>query len=213
MKSSIDAIIRGEQARYLDALLPFRDSLLVEIEGYAQQHRQPIADPEVAQLMRVLVRSRRPRHLLEIGTNIGYSVVVLGRELGPDAKIETIEIDAATLDVARQFVSRASLAPEIVFHHGAALEILPSLEGAFDFVFIDCVKTEYEQYLDLVVPKLERGGLIVFDNLLWKGEVAKGQTSPQPQALAALNKRIMTDPNLTSIVLPLSDGVGLSVRN
>lgn len=212
MKSSTDAILHGEQARYLDALIPSRDSLLFEIEAYASEHRQPIADPEVAQLMRILVRIHRPKRLLEIGTNIGYSVVVLGRELGSDAKIESIEIDAATLEVARDFVRRAKLAPEVVFHNGAALQVLPKLDGPFDFIFIDCVKTEYEKYVDLMLPKLRSGGLIVFDNLLWRGEVAKGDTSPEPKALAALNKRIMTDPELISIVLPLSDGVGLSVK-
>lgn len=212
MKSSTDAIIHGEQARYLDGLIPSRDPLLFEIEAYANEHRQPIADPEVAQLMRALIRAQRPQHLLEIGTNIGYSVVVMGRELGPDAKIESIEIDAATLEVAKAFVSRAELAPEVVFHNGAALDVLPTLEGELDFVFIDCVKTEYEQYVDLVLPRLRSGGMIVFDNLLWKGEVAKGAGSPEARALAALNRRIMTDPELVSIVLPLSDGVGLSVK-
>lgn len=212
MKSSSDAIIHSVQARYLDALIPSRDSLLFEIESYAKEHRQPIADPEVAQLMRILVRAHRPKHLLEIGTNIGYSVVVLGREVDSDAKIESIEIDAATLEVATAFVRRAALAPEVVFHNGAALDVLPKLEGPFDFIFIDCVKTEYEQYVDLILPKLQSGGLIVFDNLLWKGEVAKGETSPEARALAALNQRIMTDPELVSIVLPLSDGVGLSVK-
>lgn len=212
MKSSLDAIIHDEQARYLDGLLPFRDALLIEIEGYAQEHRQPIADPEVAQLMRVLVRAHRPKRILEIGTNIGYSVIVLGREVGDGAVIETIEIDAATLDVARDFVRRAGIGPEIVFHNAPALEVLPRLEGVFDFVFIDCVKTEYEDYVDIILPKLRSGGLMVFDNLLWKGEVAKGDLSPEPQALAALNKRIMNDENLVSIVLPLSDGVGISVK-
>lgn len=212
MKSSIDAIIQGEQARYLDGLLPFPDQLLLEIEAYAKEHRQPIADPEVAQLMRVLARAHPSKHILEVGTNIGYSVIVLGRALGSDAIIETIEIDAATLDVAKDFVRRAELTAEVRFHNGPALEVLPRLEGPFDFVFIDCVKTEYEQYVDLVLPKLVSGGLIVFDNLLWKGEVAKGDSSPEPQALAALNKRIMSDENLISIVLPLSDGVGISVK-
>ncbi len=212
MKSTIDAIIRGEQARYLDTLIPSRDSLLFEIEAYASEHRQPIADPEVAQLMRILVRTQQPKRLLEIGTNIGYSVVVLGRELPAEAKIESIEIDSGTLEVARDFVRRADLAPEVVFHNGAALEVLPTLEGPYDFIFIDCVKTEYEQYVDLILPKLRSGGVIVFDNLLWKGEVAKGENGPEPIALAELNRRIMNDPELVSIVLPLSDGVGISVK-
>lgn len=213
MKSSIDAIIQPEQARYLDRILPARDALLAEIETYAEGHRQPIADPEVAQLMRVLVRARRPKRLLEIGTNIGYSVIVLGREAGSGATIETIEIDAATLDVAKGFVRRAELDCEIILHHGAALDVLPTLSGPFDFVFVDCVKTEYQQYVDQVIPKMSTGAIMVLDNLLWKGEVAKGDQSPQPAALAEVNERLMNDTELVSIVLPLGDGVGVATKS
>jgi caffeoyl-CoA O-methyltransferase len=213
MKSRIDAILHADQARYLDDLTPPRDELLSEMEAHARLHHHPIADPEVAQLMRIVVSARRPRHLLEIGTNIGYSVVVLGRELERGAILETIEIDRETMDTAREFTARAALSAEVVFHHGAALDVLQGLAGVFDFVFIDCVKTEYEQYLDLVLPKMARGGLIVCDNLLWKGEVARrgGERSPEAAALDQFNRRIVSDPRLTSVVLPLGDGVGLSV--
>jgi caffeoyl-CoA O-methyltransferase len=213
VKSRPDAIIHADQARYLDALLPPRDELLSEMEAYASRNRQPIADPEVAQLMRMLVRLQRPRRLLEIGTNIGYSVVVLGRELDAGAVLETIEIDREMGETARAFTSRAGLSAGIVFHNGAALDVLPQLAGPFDFVFIDCVKTEYERYLDLVLPRMVVGGLIVCDNLLWKGEVAQqsAERSPEAVALDRFNRRIMSDPRLDSIILPLGDGVGLSV--
>lgn len=213
MKSRPDAIIHADQARYLDGLISPRDELLSEMEAYARRNHQPIADPEVAQLMRVLARLQRPRHLLEIGTNIGYSVVVLGRELEAGAILETIEIDRETIEIAREFMSRAEIFAEVVFHNGAALEVLLHLAGPFDFVFIDCVKTEYEQYLDLVLPRMVAGGLIVCDNLLWKGEVAQqnAERSPEARALDLFNRRIMSDPRLDSIVLPLGDGVGLSV--
>jgi caffeoyl-CoA O-methyltransferase len=213
VKSRPDAIIHADQSRYLDALLPPRDELLSEMEAYAGRNRQPIADPEVAQLMRNLVRLQRPRHLLEIGTNIGYSVVVLGRELDAGAVLETIEIDREMVETAREFTSRAGLSAGIVFHNGAALDVLPQLAGPFDFVFIDCVKTEYERYLDLLLPRMVAGGLIVCDNLLWKGEVAQQHAERSPEALALdrFNRRIMSDPRLDSIVLPLGDGVGLSV--
>src|SRR5438045_462860 len=148
MKSRPDAILQRSQAAYLDTLLPPRDALLTRIEEYAAEHNQPIADPEVAQTIRVLLRARRPRRVLEVGTNIGYSVIVMGREVGKGGTVETIELDTQILGVAKQFVAEARLESEVRFHHGAALDVIPTLAGTFDFVFIDCVKTEYEAYLD-----------------------------------------------------------------
>ena len=211
MKDRIDAILRRNQAEYLDSLLPPRDALLEEMEKFAAENDHPIADAEVANLMRVLVRAGRPRRVLEIGTNIGYSVVVIGRECDPDAVVETIEIDHNTLTTAKRFVAEAELPCRVVFHEGAALDVLPRLTGPFDFVFIDCVKTEYEDYLDALLPKLERGALIVCDNLLWKGRVAAGDHDAPTDALRAFNKRLMNEPRLITSLLPLGDGTGVSV--
>ncbi len=213
MKSRTDQVIKRVQAEYLDTLLPARDALLARMEAFAAEHNHPIADPEVGQLMKLLVRAKNPKHLIEVGTNIGYSVVVLGRECGAEAVIETIELDRGILATACQFVAEAGLVCEVKFHEGAALEVLPRLAGPFDFVFIDCVKTEYEQYLDQLLPKLEPGAMIVCDNLLWGGKVAELVHDPSTDALRAFNRRITTDPRLASIVLPVGDGVGISIVN
>ena len=165
----------------------------------------------MAQIERILVRALRPRRIIEVGTNIGYSVIVMGRECGRETVLETIEIDRGILATAKGFVAEAGLACEVRFHEGAALEVLARLDGPFDFVFIDCVKSEYEQYLDLLLPKLARGAVIVCDNLLWGGKVAAGVRDASTDGLRAFNQRIMTDERLQSIVLPLGDGVGLSV--
>ena len=211
MKDRPDAILRRGQAEYLDSLLPPRDALLEHMEKFAEENDHPIADPEVAQLMRALVRMKKPRRVLEVGTNIGYSVIVLGRECGPESVVETIEIDHNTLSTARRFVAEAALPCRVVFHEGAALDVLPRLTGPFDFVFIDCVKTEYEDYLDALLPKLEAGAVIVYDNLLWKGKVASGERDPSTDALRAFNKRIVNDERLITSVLPVGDGTGVSV--
>ncbi len=211
MKDRIDAILRRNQAEYLQSLLPARDALLEQMEKFAEENGHPIADPEVAQLVRALVRMKNPRRLLEVGTNIGYSVIVMGRECDPEAVLETIEIDHNTLSTARQFVSEATLSCRVVFHEGAALEVLPRLTGPFDFVFIDCVKTEYEDYLDALLPKLEAGALIVCDNLLWKGRVAAGDHDAPTDALRAFNRRISMDGRLITSILPLGDGTGVSI--
>ena len=211
MKDRIDAILRRNQAEYLESLLPPRDALLEHIEKFADENDHPIADPEVAQLMRVLVRTRRPRRVLEVGTNIGYSVITIGRECDPDVVLETIEIDHNTLTTAKGFIAEASLPCRVVFHEGAALDVLPRLTGPFDLVFIDCVKTEYEDYLDALLPKMEQGAVILCDNLLWKGRVAAGDRDAPTDALRAFNKRLMADPRLITSILPLGDGTGVSV--
>lgn len=211
MKDRIDAILRRNQAEYLESILPPRDALLEEMEKFADEHGHPIADPEVGQLMRTLVRMKRPRRMLEVGTNIGYSVIVLGRESDPECVIETIEIDHNTLTTAKRFVAEAQLPCRVVFHEGAALDVLPRLTGPFDFVFIDCVKSEYVDYLDALLPKLERDAVIVCDNLLWKGQVAAGVHDGPTDALRAFNKRITNDPRLLTTILPVGDGTGVSV--
>src|SRR5215210_2751478 len=109
MKDRLDAILQREQAHYLDSILQPRDALLARMERFAADNGHPIADPEVAQLERVLVRTKRPRRIIEVGTNIGYSVIVMGRECGPEATIETIELDRGTLQTAREFVAEAQL--------------------------------------------------------------------------------------------------------
>ncbi|MCU1347323.1 MAG: O-methyltransferase [Acidobacteria bacterium] len=211
MKDRADAILQRSQAAYLDSILPPRDALLERIEAYAAEYGQPIADPEVAQLMRVLIAAKKPRHIIEVGTNIGYSVIVMGRACGRDCVIETIEIDRGTLATAKNFVAEAELESRVIFHEGAALDVIPNLAGPFDFVFIDCVKSEYGAYLNELLPKLESGAVIVCDNLLWKGQVAEGVHDPSTDALREFNRRITTDPRLITTILPVGDGTGISV--
>lgn len=211
MKSAIDAILQKEQALYLDSLLPQSDELLLEMERMAEEEGHPIADREVAQLVRILVRARAPQRVLEVGTNIGYSVVVMGRELGASATLESIEIDPRLARIARDYSSRASLRCSVRIHEGAALEVLPRLEGPWDFVFIDCVKHEYLDYLDAVMPRLSRNALIVADNVLWKGQVARGVSDRNTDGIRRFNERISSDPRLASVVLPGGDGVSVSM--
>lgn len=215
MKDRIDAILQPAQAEYLDSLIQDRDPLLERMEKFAHENQHPIADPEVAQILRQLTRISRPTRILEIGTNIGYSVIVMGRECGAESIIETIELNPEIVAIAGRFVAEASLPCQVKFHQGAALDVLPTLDGPFDLVFIDCVKTEYGLYLDALEGKLRPGSILVCDNLLWKGQVAEGPMSPDQiastTALGLFNNRISTDPLLLTSILPLGDGLGITV--
>ena len=211
MKDRVDAILKRPQAEYLDSLLPARDPLLRRMETYAAKHEHPIADPEVAQLMRTLVKAKRPRRIIEVGTNIGYSVIVMARECGPTAVVETIELDRKTLAVAKQFVTEADLLCPVLFHDGAALDVINGARGDVRLRLHRFVKTEYEQYLELLLPKLEPGSMIVCDNLLWKGQIAKGEKDASTKALRRFNRRITTDARLISTVVAVGDGIGISI--
>ena len=213
MKDRPDAILRTEQARYLDALLPPPDPLLAEMEAWAAEHDSPISDPEVGRLLAILARARGARRMLEVGTAIGYGALWLARA-APEARVVTIEKDADTAAVARGFLDRGGVLERVEVVEGAALDVLPRLEGPFDLVYLDAVKTEYRRYLDLALPRMAIGGLLVADNLLWKGRVAEppGERDADADALRAFAGYLMMHPQLQAVVLPLGDGVGLAVK-
>jgi caffeoyl-CoA O-methyltransferase len=213
MKHGWASILRPEQEGYLDRLLPPRDPLLREMEERAEREDIPISDPEVGRLLSILARSVGARRILEIGAAIGYGAVWLARG-APEARVQSVDIDPERLAVARQYLERAGLADRVELIEGKALEVIQRLDGPFDLVYVDAVKTEYRRYLDLVVPKLRVGGLIVCDNLLWGGEVAAPgeEENRDADALRAFNGYLMMHPQLQAVVLPLGDGVGLATK-
>jgi caffeoyl-CoA O-methyltransferase len=216
VKDALDAILKVEQASYLEGLEPPRDALLAEMEAYARANGQPISDPEVASFMAVTTRIRAPRLIVEVGTNIGYGAIVLARAARPEARVITIENDAATVGVARGFIERAGLAAQIEVRQNDALAELAVITESIDLVYIDCVKEHYPAYLDLILPKLAPNGVIIADNVLWKGLVAKQEVPSHEigrvQALRTFNHTIVTDERLRGVVLPLGDGVAYAVR-
>lgn len=214
MKDRADAILRPAQAGYLDRLLPPRDALLREMEELAAARDVPISDPEVGQMLGILARASRARRMLEVGTAIGYGALCLARAV-PDALVVSIDSDPERLAQARGFLERGGVLPRVELVEGAALDVLHRLEGPFDLVYLDAVKEEYRRYLDAVVPRLAIGGLVVADNLLWKGRVAEPAEEDDDRAadaLRAFNGYLMSHPQLQSVVLPLGDGLGVAVK-
>lgn len=212
MKARLDAIIQREQAEYLDQLLPQRDPLLVEIEAYAAKHRVPIADREVALFLEITARATGARKALEIGMAIGYSVVHLARGMGEGSLIVTIDPSDEMIKAASGYFERAGLADRVRIECGKALEVMPRLNETFDLLFIDAVKEEYKQYLDLGLPKLRSGGVVIVDNLLWGGKVATGDSESSTVALREFNQHFINHPQLRSVVLPVGDGLGYAVK-
>ncbi|HWS88505.1 MAG TPA: O-methyltransferase [Pyrinomonadaceae bacterium] len=217
MKARIDAIVRREQAEYLERLLPANTGLLAEMEEYAEAHRVPIADREVARFLEITARSTGARRALEIGMAIGYSVVHLARGMGEGGLVVTIEPSEEMIARSEEFVGRAGFGGRLRIERGYALEVLPRLSGeTFDLLFIDALKEEYARYLELALPMLREGGVVIVDNLLWGGQVAGEIRAPEQtastQALREFNQIFVRHPQLLSVVLPVGDGLGYAVK-
>ena len=212
MKARLDAIIQREQAEYLDRLLPASDPLVAEMEAYAAEHRVPIADREVARFLEITARTTGARKALEIGMAIGYSVVHLARGMGEQGLIVTIDPSDEMIRAASGYLERAGVRDRVKIERGKALDVMPGLEDTFDLLFIDAVKEEYKQYLDLGVPRLRTGGVVIVDNLLWGGKVAGDDTETSTIALREFNHYFVNHPQLRAEVLPVGDGLGYAVK-
>src|SRR2546425_4551169 len=216
MKARIDAIINREQAEYLDQLLPPSTGVLSEMEKYAAEHRVPIADREVALFLEITARAISARRVLECGMAIGYSVIHLARGMAEGGLVVTIEPNDKMIQAAEGYLSRAGVRQPVQIEKGYALEVIPRLQETFDLVFIDAVKDEYWVYLDLALPKLREGGVVICDNLLWGGQVAGEINSPDQQssteALREFNRYFVNHAQLRAEVLPVGDGLGYGVK-
>ena len=216
MKARIDAIIQKEQAEYLDRLLPASTGLLAEMEEYAAAHRVPIADREVARFLQITARAINARRALEVGMAIGYSVIHLAEGMAADGLVVTIEPNEEMIRLSEDYLTRAGLRERVRIERGFALEVIPRLEEAFDLVYLDAVKEEYISYLELSLPMLKTGGVVIADNLLWGGQVAGELRSPDQrgstEALREFNRRFVNHPDLLAEVLPVGDGLGYGVK-
>ena len=212
MKAKLDAIIQHDQAEYLDQLLTQNDPLLAEMEAYAAEHRVPIADREVARFLEITARLSGARKALEIGMAIGYSVIHLARGMGEQGVVVTIEPSDEMIHAASGYLKRAGLLDRVEIEKGKALEVMPTLTEEFDLLFIDAVKEEYSQYLDLGLPRLRTGGVVIVDNLLWGGKVAGDDAESSTVALREFNPYFINHPQLIAEVLPVGDGLGYAVK-
>ena len=215
MKARVDAIIQREQAEYLNGLHAQSDRLLTEMEAYAAEHRVPIADPEVALFLEITARSIAAKKALEIGMAIGYSVIHLARGMGDDGVVVTIEPSDEMIKAASGYFERAKLSDRIQIKRGKALDVMPHLTDTFDLLYIDAVKEEYAQYLDLGLPLLRSGGVVIVDNLLWGGRVAQPASANDDSSTIALrdfNRYFINHPQLRSEILSVGDGLGYAVK-
>ena len=204
-----------------------------ELESYAAQHTEDeplllqelnkrthlnVLQPRMisghfqGRFLSLLSKMVQPRTILVIGTYTGYATLCLAEGLQPDGVLHTIDIKEELTDLQREFFDRSGYGSQIVQHLGKAADIIPSLNTTFDLVFIDADKQNYAHYFDLVIEKMNRGGIILSDNVLWSGKVVE-EVKPNDkhtQALMAYNRKIKDDPRVETVLLPIRDGITLS---
>ncbi len=140
------------------------EEVLRQIEKASEKNFLPIIGPHKGRFLAQEVRKAKPQHVLEVGTLIGYSAILIGKELDETAEIVTIEIHRDEAELAGKNILRANIQPKVKIIAGDAVQVIPTLMGSFDFAFIDAEKTEYYQYLKLAEEKLRKGAVIFADN-------------------------------------------------
>jgi len=203
-----------------------------DLENYVAQHSQP--EPELlselsrethlkvlqprmlsghlqGRVLSMLSKIIRPECILEIGTYTGYSAICLAEGLSPAGELHTLDINEELYDFQRSYFDRSGFGKQIIQHTGNALNIIPSLDLKFDLAFIDADKENYANYFDLIIEKMKPGGIILSDNVLWSGKVIQ-EVKPNDKstkALIAYNQKLIEDPRVETVLLPIRDGLSL----
>ena len=199
--------------RYMNGLLPPRDEVLAEIEGYAAENKVPIVGPAVARFLASLVTLTKAKRIFELGSAIGYSTIWLARAAGPEAEVHYSDGNPANAERARGYFERAGVASRIHIHVGDALKALASVPGSFDVIFNDVDKDGYPAVLDAVPDRIRKGGLFITDNVLWSGKTAQPNPDATTRAIMEFNRALYASPDFYTTILPLRDGVAVAVRS
>jgi predicted O-methyltransferase YrrM len=198
---------------YCEDHTSFEDFLLKKITRETQAKvmmPRMISGQLQGKMLELFVKMKNPGTILEIGTYTGYSGICMARGLGKDGKLITLDINDELEAMVRGFFEESGLADQIDYRLGNALDIIPTLSGPFDMVFIDADKSNYARYYDLVIDKMNPGGIILADNVLWSGKilVEEGQKiDKDTQAILDFNAMVQNDPRVENALLPIRDGV------
>lgn len=199
------------------------------IEEYLEQHTTPMDEvlhelyretylhamnprmasgPVQGRFLQLLCQLMQPKKVLEIGTFTGFATICMARGMASDGLLTTIEANEEYEGVIRKYLAKAAVADRVRLIIGDAKEVIPTLEGGFDLVFIDADKISYPSYYDLVIEKLNPGGVILADNVLWEGKVLNvGTKERDTKAIQAFNDKVQNDPRVENVLLPLRDGL------
>ena len=151
-----------------------------------------------------------PENILEIGTYTGYSALCLAEGIQPEGTLHTLDINEEYTAVAKRYFNKSAYSKNIKQYIGEALDIIPTLTCKFQLVFIDADKENYANYFDAIIDKMDIGGLIIADNVLWSGKVTQAKKDEETQALDNYNKKIVTSDRVETVLFPVRDGLMIS---
>ena len=219
MNYDLDAIVAPYITSYIREKTTHNNPMLLGLEEYAKENKVPIAEPETARLLSVLTKLIKPKRILEVGCAIGYSSAIMSQGLAPNGEIITIEYDAKTAEIARNNIKKAGLSDKITVVEGDAKDYLSYIDEdeSFDIVFLDGPKAHYLFMLDDAVRLLKKGGLLISDNILFKGMTADDDHFVRRKVTIINRLReyidaLMAHPQLETSILSQGDGVTLSVK-
>lgn len=214
-----DAIVPPYITEYLREKTVHDNAFLHELEDYAQKNSVPIVEPETARLLAVMTEIKKPEDILEIGCAIGYSAILMSDGLAENGKITTIEYNGDMVKIARENIEKAGLGDVITVVEADAKDYLSYIDGdeVYDIIFLDGPKAHYIYMLDECVRLLKKGGLLISDNVLYKGMIADDNHVVRRKITIVKRLRkyidaLMAHKDLKTMLLPLGDGVTVSVK-
>ena len=165
-------------------------------------------------LLSIISKIINPKKILEIGTFTGYSTLCLAEGLDKNGQIHTVDINEELYDLQRKYFKKSSFNSNITQHLGNALEIIPKLDHDFDLIFLDADKINYPKYLDVLIVRLKKGGVLLSDNVLWDGKVLNeiSQKDKSTKAIVEYNKMLNNRIDMDSVILPIRDGITISIK-
>ena len=188
------------------------DSVLEAMHREAAERRFPIVGPEVGRLLFQLARVSKAERIFEMGSGFGYSTLWFARALGHSGRVYHTDGDEKNTRRAREYLQEAGLLDRVQFATGDARTILQDTPGDFDIIFMDIDKEQYPDAYRIFRDRVQPGGLVIVDNLIWSGRVAAGVKDPATQGVRDYLDLMWHDERFLSSLLPVRDGVGVSLR-
>ena len=199
--------------KYMNQLLKDRSSIFKEIEEYAKEIDFPIIEPLVGVLLNHYAMMINAKRILELGSGFGYSALWFSEGMNEETTIICTDFEEENKILAEEYFQKSETKTKIDFRLGNGIEILDALAGDFDIIFNDVEKEDYPEVFDKAIPKLRKGGLLITDNTLWYGKVAKKRKKDyQTNGSREYNKLAFTDKRVKSVILPIRDGITISMK-
>ncbi len=205
--------INDEVENYLNDLMPIQDDLLKELQQEGLDYDVPIIQVPSIRLLELFLKTIMPKTIIEVGTAIGFSTIWLAKAF-PNSTIHTIERKKEMIEKAKYNIDKAGLNSRIILHEGEAIHILPTLPKT-EFIFIDAAKGKYIEFFDLAYPLVKKGGVLVFDNVLFRGYVADeniAKTKPMLRKIRKFNQFIANHDKVETSFIPIGDGLAICYK-